>query len=429
MLPAPHLNEYLKKFLSKTTLKAGSNNPLKPEHMNKIVRSPYLTLGRNDAEFNFSEATVKELDLQSPDGLLRVPFPMFRYCVDYVGADGKYAGSMIGCVTREEGSISILNFCKTADEGLASVFQVMTITTFEDNLQLAGKLFRTKDLTDVTNTMWEPLPQPKAKFAFETDRTQDGKIRFDTAAIANPVIRQFFETMSPERQQAFIERALKESLHRHMSEDGFYKDPTTVINRLTSTDLTRILNGVKDDIELDNRKLDVELKTLEKHVEVTNAANDLHAALKAIGGNGWITSRFEGNDEMKRQALFFGVYRALHVLAYEYLMPQNFTAKVTPKAVGKSVEWIQAREHYTTIHRRHEANSKSVKEGQIVKTDSNKSLTRSAHTRRAHTRLLSHPRYTYAKGQRVQVRATWCGPKEWQDTAGQTYRILVPVSP
>lgn len=123
--------------------------------------------------------------------------------------------------------------------------------------------------------------------------------------------------------------------------------------------------------------------------------------------------------------IFHALYNSLLILSYEYLAPHNFTARVTPATQGKSVEWLRAREHYTVIHRHHAANSKTVTEGATV-TDS-KASTRLAHSRRAHTRILRHAKWTYARGKTIFVRATWCGPKEWRDTAGQIYQILMPV--
>lgn len=114
----------------------------------------------------------------------------------------------------------------------------------------------------------------------------------------------------------------------------------------------------------------------------------------------------------------------LMLACYEYLAPYNFTAVVSPDRSGKSVKWIQAREHYTVIHRKHPANTVGFN-GRV--TESSAVIERLAHSRRAHTRLLKSARYTFKRGQRVPVRASWVGPKEWRDTAGQVYKILVPT--
>lgn len=122
---------------------------------------------------------------------------------------------------------------------------------------------------------------------------------------------------------------------------------------------------------------------------------------------------------------FMALYGTILLIAYNYLAPHSFMARVTPAKEGKSVEWLRAREHYTVIHRNHAANSATVKEGATVSDHGN--LQRLAHSRRAHTKLLKHPRYRFKLGQRIFVRASWVGPKEWQDTAGQTYTIVQPA--
>lgn len=122
---------------------------------------------------------------------------------------------------------------------------------------------------------------------------------------------------------------------------------------------------------------------------------------------------------------FIALFHSLMVLSYEYLAPHNFVARVIPSTQGKSVEWLRAREHFTVIHRHHAANNRDVKEGATVSNDGH--ATRLAHSRRAHTRMLTHPKWTFKRGQRVFVRASWVGPKEWKDTAGQTYQILTPA--
>lgn len=125
-------------------------------------------------------------------------------------------------------------------------------------------------------------------------------------------------------------------------------------------------------------------------------------------------------------AVFIALYHSVMMLCYEYLAPHNFVARVIPATQGKSVEWLRAREHYTVIHRHHAANNAVVREGETV-TDS-RHATRLAHSRRAHTKVLNHPRYKFKRGQTIFVRASWVGPKEWKDTAGQTYQILTQVA-
>lgn len=114
---------------------------------------------------------------------------------------------------------------------------------------------------------------------------------------------------------------------------------------------------------------------------------------------------------------------AVAVMCYDYLSPSNFVAKVTPAKPGKSVEWIMAREHYTIIHRHHPANSAKMVSGESVRDD-DRHIQRIAHSRRAHTRVLRSERWGAKKGSVIPVRASWVGPAEWRDRAGQTYRIV-----
>jgi hypothetical protein len=114
---------------------------------------------------------------------------------------------------------------------------------------------------------------------------------------------------------------------------------------------------------------------------------------------------------------------SLEMLSKEYLRPGNHVAKVEPGKPGKSVQWIQAREHYTVINRNHAANKKGVPRGSMVNQDESKHITRIAHTRRAHDRVLRSDRYKAMRGKTIQISSTWVGPEEWKDSAGQVYRI------
>lgn len=182
---------------------------------------------------------------------------------------------------------------------------------------------------------------------------------------------------------------------------------------------------------VDNSKRDVITRHLKRNV------HDLERGINALKS---ITYQYENFfiplskettvlDFSRSQSvatdLFINYYRAISTICYEYLAPHNFQAIVRPDTPGKSVEWMKAREHYTIIHRHHPANSAAVKAGSVVSSEGH--LQRIAHSRRAHTRLLRSPKFRYKMGQRVSVKATWCGPKEWKDTAGQTYQILTPV--
>jgi len=102
------------------------------------------------------------------------------------------------------------------------------------------------------------------------------------------------------------------------------------------------------------------------------------------------------------------------------------TVKVSPpvgKANGKSKEWKEAREFYTVVHRRHAANAKGVAQGAVV-GDKTSSLT--AHSRRAHVRILKDPRFKLSVGKKIWVKSCWVGPKQWQDAESKQVYTIVP---
>lgn len=112
------------------------------------------------------------------------------------------------------------------------------------------------------------------------------------------------------------------------------------------------------------------------------------------------------------------------------MVPSNHMVEVKPvrDEAKRSIEWQRARTHYTLITHGHPANNRNVQHGQSVPDDCKGEITRMAHNRRAHYRLLRSDRFRFAKGQRVFVRSTWVGPKEWKDEGGkQIYKILEPV--
>ena len=100
----------------------------------------------------------------------------------------------------------------------------------------------------------------------------------------------------------------------------------------------------------------------------------------------------------------------------------HLVKKSQPNPGGKSVEWQKTREHYVLIHKSHPANKKEPSTRRLV-IDGD-TINRSAHSRRAHYRMLSSPVFRHKMGQRVWVRSSWCGPKEWTDRSGQIYRIV-----
>lgn len=115
---------------------------------------------------------------------------------------------------------------------------------------------------------------------------------------------------------------------------------------------------------------------------------------------------------------------SLEIISKEFLRPGNHVAKVEPEQrPGKSVQWVQAREHYTVINRNHAANNKNITHGSTVHQNESSHITRIAHTRRAHDRVLRSEKFKAMRGKTIQIASVWIGPPEWKDTAGQIYRI------
>ena len=110
-------------------------------------------------------------------------------------------------------------------------------------------------------------------------------------------------------------------------------------------------------------------------------------------------------------------------LCSDFNNPSLYLCKRLPSSPkGRSVEWQKAREHYVLIHKSHSANRK-ISAG-IGPIHDGSTIDRVAHARRAHSRLLSSPRYKAKRGQRIWVQSAWVGPKEWSDHSGQIYKIV-----
>ncbi len=126
--------------------------------------------------------------------------------------------------------------------------------------------------------------------------------------------------------------------------------------------------------------------------------------------------------------LYTQLIGSLVAFAVDAMSSSMHVAAVSPTdGEGRSVEWVKARTHFTFISHGHPANKATVKAGERIATELDKELTRMAHNRRAHYKTLRHERYRFKRGQRIKVRATWVGPKEWKDEGGkQIYRILEP---
>ena len=106
-------------------------------------------------------------------------------------------------------------------------------------------------------------------------------------------------------------------------------------------------------------------------------------------------------------------------LCFDCMSPSSVMLRVKPQATGKSVQWVESRTHYCIIHKKQAEVLRHNKSG-----PSDKTLIRSAHSRRAHLRRLTSDRFTNKKGLLVFVKQTWVGPKEWIGTDKKIYTVI-----
>jgi hypothetical protein len=119
---------------------------------------------------------------------------------------------------------------------------------------------------------------------------------------------------------------------------------------------------------------------------------------------------------------------ALATFLVDAMAPTSHIATVRPNQPYRSLTWLKARTHYTLVTHGHPANQNSVHAGQRISSSPLEELTRMAHNRRSHKRTLRSERFRFARGKVIEIRATWVGPKAWQDEGGkQIYKILEPV--
>jgi hypothetical protein len=113
----------------------------------------------------------------------------------------------------------------------------------------------------------------------------------------------------------------------------------------------------------------------------------------------------------------------IKAICSDFTNPHLYLCKKHPSVPqGKTVAWQRQREHFVFLHKSHAANKKQSLGMKCIEDGS--TVDRAAHSRRAHSRLLSSPKFKHKQGQRVWVRSAWCGPKEWTDRSGQIYRIV-----
>ena len=147
----------------------------------------------------------------------------------------------------------------------------------------------------------------------------------------------------------------------------------------------------------------------------------MNVIIKMNSGKGWHTLN-DGSGPIKKNEMFMIMPLIMIISYYTSGLFQPITAAPPrEKQVGKSAEWVRARTYYTVVHRRHAANSKGVERGAMV---ADNSCVKTAHSRRAHFRVLRSEKWGASMGKRIMVRACWVGPKEWIDSESkQVYTI------
>jgi len=161
------------------------------------------------------------------------------------------------------------------------------------------------------------------------------------------------------------------------------------------------------------------------HSAKPDGSRDTGACLYLAKRGGWVTKVLPHHmvEDMCGSGL-----ASLSSFILDCSAPTNHIVQVQPNEPSRSVQWLQARTHYTLISHGHPANKKEVQAGACVAVNRTEELQRMAHDRRGHWRTYKHERYTYARGKTRWIKQTWCGPKEWRDAGGkQIYRILEPV--
>lgn len=113
----------------------------------------------------------------------------------------------------------------------------------------------------------------------------------------------------------------------------------------------------------------------------------------------------------------------LRPFLFELFHPANHVVKLSPPATGRSIKWREGRSHYLILDRQTMAHV-GPQVGRMSEEATAEAVRRAAHRRRAHTRVLRHPKWGERVGAVVHVRSAWIGPREWEGPDGKTYLVL-----
>lgn len=118
------------------------------------------------------------------------------------------------------------------------------------------------------------------------------------------------------------------------------------------------------------------------------------------------------------QEISAGSRNVLLKVLFDLMNPANVVLRVMPNQTGRSVQWVQARTHYTIINKSQAQRCLIEKRG-----PTDHEIDRAAHWRRAHMRRLMSDKFTHKKGQLVFVKQSWVGPEEWEGTDRKVYKV------
>lgn len=374
-----HFNEIL----------SGFSDLIGKDRVKKIAAAPFLTLTTLNEPITKADSEAIRL-LDERDGLCRCPFPLARYLFR-IGSD-----EMFGFIERKN---RIVTFFVLHREG-SKFNKVCWLMEFKEGthpfsnaINCSTRVLNSKTGRDITSSYEKVWTEHKAGTSKKQVEHIDGLI--EQANSLNEKEEQLEDFSDWSHDELIAKKA--ELIAERKVLKGKSREATARIDELKRA--AGVLHGASDFIE---RVIGPNLGVCGQIFEPTRMSDDI------------------------KEFLDKALYCLLMIGCYEYLAPYNFMALVQPNKEGKSVEWVKAREHYTIIHRHHPANSEAVTEGASITESESKILERTAHSRRAHTRLLSSPKFRFKQGLRVFVRACWCGPKEWKDEGGkQIYKILV----
>lgn len=359
------------------------------DQVKRISAAPFLTLTTINEPITKADSEAIRL-LDERDGLCRCPFPLARYLFK-IGND-----EMFGFIGRKNGVVTFFVLHREGSK-FNKVCWLMEFREgthpFSNAMNCSTRVLNSKTGRDVTASYEKVWAEHKAG----TSRQQVEHI----------------DTLMERTHALNAEEEELENFSNYSRQELLAKKEELLTERTI--------------LKAKAREASSRVHELQTGLDILRGATDF--LVRVIGPNlgvcGHIFEPTRMKDDMKG-FLDKALYCLLMIGCYEYLAPYNFMALVQPNREGKSIEWTRAREHYTIIHRHHPANNEAVSEGAAITESEAAILKRTAHSRRAHTRLLSSPKFRFKQGLRVFVRACWCGPKEWKDEGGkQIYRILV----